>query len=64
MTYRTKAGFIRKGTTHWVWLTWTNNEPSVHAAVEDKAREINASHADTSQSTHLPIDRWHDGCIG
>lgn len=49
--YTTKAAFHIQG--RWVWKTWTHNTPSVHAAINDKARELDADHWDIGNATHF-----------
>lgn len=50
MKFRTKAPFYLKD--RWVWLKWSNDEPSKHAAILRKAAEIGALSWDFGQSDH------------
>jgi len=59
MNFTTRAAFHIKG--RWVWKTWTHNTPSKHAAILDKARELDADHWDIGNALHEETDRVPGG---
>ena len=46
------------GKSNWSWLKWDHKEPSKHAAIIDKAKEIGAVGWDFGQADHFRTDEW------
>lgn len=57
MKMKTKAAFRLPGNRGWSWVTWTHSEGNKHAAIIDKARELNATAWDFGQADHGEFDR-------
>jgi hypothetical protein len=53
--YKTKAPFLVNN--RWVWVTWTNPHGNSHAAIIEKAKELNAQAWDFGQADHEMVSR-------
>lgn len=58
-SYTTNAPFLVKN--NWQWVRWTHSEPNRHAAILDKAKELNASAWDFGQADHYETSRYPFG---
>lgn len=57
ITFRTRAAFILPNTKAWKWVTWSNTHPSKHAAIIEKAKELNAVSWDFGNADHEESSR-------
>lgn len=61
--YKTRAAFMLPGRRGWTWITWTHHEPSKHAAIVKKARELGATGYDVGNADHHSV-RDYPGGLG
>lgn len=57
--YKTRAAFLRRG--KWGWVTWTHEEPSKHAAIITKGRELGAQGWDMGNADHYSMADYPAG---
>jgi hypothetical protein len=55
--WRTRAAFCLAAGRPWVWFTWTHPHGNKHAAIIEKATELQAVAWDFGQADHGQVDR-------
>lgn len=59
LRYKTRAAFLRRG--KWGWVTWEHREPSKHAAIITKGRELGAQGWDFGNADHYSMADYPAG---
>lgn len=59
LRYKTRAAFLRRG--KWGWVTWEHREPSKHAAIIAKGRELGAQGWDFGNADHYSMADYPAG---
>lgn len=59
--YKTRAAFMLPGRRGWSWITWEHRDPSKHAAIIKKARELGATSWDFGNADHYSMADYPAG---